>query len=284
MQRILSTYRFVNQPLGSVLLGEIAQAGFSSVEIFCAPQHFSYRDAQAIREAGDALGEYRLRLHALHSPTERDLAPGRESGVPISISDPERIRRLDAVDEIKRALDVAERIPFQYLIQHIGHGRQMADPRKLDAAFTSLENLSMFAKARGVTIALENTPDELGAPGSLHHFITDTHLHDLKLCFDIGHAHVEEGVAASFDAMRERVVTTHIHDNHGDKDEHLLPFDGTIEWDAALRAFAGAPHSLPFVFEIKSQAGTGPSLDQIRAAFDKLEEKLDSQGTGAARP
>lgn len=284
MQRILSTYRFVNQPLGSALLGEIAQAGFSSVEIFCAPQHFRYRDAQAIREAGDALGEYRLGLHALHSPTERDLAPGRESGVPISISDPERIRRLDAVDEIKRALDVAERIPFQYLIQHIGHGRQMADPRKLDAAFTSLENLSMFAKARGVTIALENTPDELGAPGSLHHFITDTHLHDLKLCFDIGHAHVEEGVAASFDAMRERVVTTHIHDNHGDKDEHLLPFDGTIEWDAALRAFAAAPHSLPFVFEIKSQAGTGPSLDQIRAAFDKLEEKLDSQGTGAARP
>jgi sugar phosphate isomerase/epimerase len=84
--------------------------------------------------------------------------------------------------------------------------------------------------------------------------------------------------------MRERVVTTHIHDNHGDKDEHLLPFDGTIEWDAALRAFTAAPHSLPFVFEIKSQAGTGPSLDQIRAAFDKLEEKLDSQGTGAARP
>jgi sugar phosphate isomerase/epimerase len=275
VQRILSTYRFVNQPLLPALLGEIAQAGFSAVEIFCAPQHFRYRDSQAIRETTDALSEYRLGLHALHSPTERDLAPGRESGVPISISDPERIRRLDAVDEIKRALDVAERIPFHYLIQHIGHGRQMADPRKLDAAFTSLENLSMFAKARGVTIALENTPDELGAPSSLQHFITDTHLHDLKLCFDIGHAHVEEGVTASFDAMRERVVTTHIHDNHGDKDEHLLPFDGTIEWDAALRALAEAAQPLPIVFEIKAQAGAVPSLDQIRAAFDKFEEKFD---------
>jgi sugar phosphate isomerase/epimerase len=269
----------VNQPLLPALLGEIAQAGFSAVEIFCAPQHFRYRDSQAIRETSDALGEYRLGLHALHSPTERDLAPGRESGVPISISDPERIRRLDAVDEIKRALDVAERIPFHYLIQHIGHGRQMADPRKLDAAFTSLENLSMFAKARGVTIALENTPDELSAPGSLQHFITDTHLHDLKLCFDIGHAHVEAGVTASFDAMRERVVTTHIHDNHGDKDEHLLPFDGTIEWDAALRALAQGAQPLPIVFEIKAQAGAGPSLDQIRAAFDKFEEKFDQRAT-----
>ena len=200
----------------------------------------------------------------------------------ISISDPERIRRLDAVDEIKRVLDVAEQVPFQYLIQHIGHGRQAADARKLDAAFTSLESLSMFAKARGVTIALENTPDELGAPASLQHFITGTHLHDLKLCFDIGHAHIEEGVGASFDAMRDRVVSMHIHDNHGDKDEHLLPLEGTIDWDAALAGFAEAPAELPFVFEIKAQAGAaGPTLEQIREACDKLEEKFEAQKWGA---
>ncbi|MFZ3217390.1 MAG: sugar phosphate isomerase/epimerase [Candidatus Acidiferrales bacterium] len=276
MQRILSTYRYVNQPLGAALLAEIAQAGFSAVEIFCASQHFSYGESQRVREIADALGEYRLALHAIHSPTDRDRAPGRESGVAISISDPERIRRLDAVDEIKRALDVAEHVPVQYLIQHIGHGRQSADPRKLDAAFTSLENLSMFAKARGVTIALENTVDELGAPSSLQHFITDTHLHDLKLCFDAGHAHIEEGVQASFDAMCDRVVTSHIHDNHGDKDEHLLPFEGSIDWDSALAGFAAAPHPIPMVAEIKAQAGASPSLAEIRAAFDKLEEKLNA--------
>src|ERR1700734_3029858 len=278
MQRILSTYRYINQPLGPTLLAEISQADIATVEIFCAPQHFSYREPQVVRELADALGEYHLAVHALHSPTERDLSPGRQSGVPISISDTERIRRLDAVDEVKRALEVAERIPFRYLVQHMGHGRQSADPRKLDAAFSSLEQLSIFSKARGVTIALENTPDELGAPASLQHFIADTHLHDLRLCFDIGHAHIEEGVQASFDAMRERVVSTHIHDNHGDKDEHLLPFEGTIDWDAALRGFADAPVELPFVFEIKAQASAaGPTLEQIREAYDKLEEKFEAQ-------
>ena len=115
MQRILSTYRYINQALTPALLAEISRAGISAVEVFCAPSHFSYRDEQKIRELADALGEYRLELHSLHSPTERDLSPGRESGVPISISDTERIRRLDAVDEVKRALDVAERIPFRYL-------------------------------------------------------------------------------------------------------------------------------------------------------------------------
>jgi sugar phosphate isomerase/epimerase len=283
MQRVLSTYRYVNQPLGAALLAGISQASISSIEIYCAPQHLSYREPQAVRELADALGEYHLEVHALHSPTERDLAPGRESGVPISISDPERIRRIDAVDEVKRALEVAERIPFRYLIQHLGHGRQSADPRKLDAAFSSLEQLSVFAKARGVTIALENTTDELGAPASLQHFIADTHLHDLRLCFDTGHAHFEDGVEVSFDAMRERVATTHIHDNHGEKDEHLLPYEGTIDWDAALAAIATAPQPVAFVLELAEQPGGAPTLDQIRSTFDKLEKNFTAKRARAER-
>ncbi|MGA8221881.1 MAG: sugar phosphate isomerase/epimerase family protein [Candidatus Acidiferrales bacterium] len=283
MLRVLSTYRYVKQPLTPQLMGEISQAGVQAIEIFCAPQHFSYRAPERVREVADALGEYHLELHSMHSPTERDLAPGRESGVAISISDTERIRRLDAVDEIKRALEVAETIPFRFLIQHIGHGRQMTDPRKVDAAFSSLEHLTIFAKARGVTIALENTPDELGSPSSLQHFITDTHLHDLRLCFDTGHAHMETGVEPSFDMMRDRVATTHIHDNRGEKDEHLLPYEGGIDWEAALTTLSTAGQPLPIVLELKEQAGGEPSLDQVRAVFDKLEKGLDSKHGRSAK-
>lgn|ERR1700690_276450 len=277
MQRILSTYRYVHQALTPALLGEIARAGVQSVEIFCAPQHFSYRSQEAIREMAAALGDHRLELHALHSPTERDLSPGRESGVPISICETERIRRLDAVDEVKRALEVAERAPFRYLVQHMGHGRQMADPKKMDAAFNSLEHLCVFAKQRGVTIALENTPDEMGAPVSLAQFVKETHLHDLRICFDVGHAHLDGALEAGFEAVRERVVTAHIHDNHGEKDEHLLPFEGTLDWDVAFAAIAGAPEPAALVLELKEQAGGGPSLDQVSAAFDKIEKKVESK-------
>ena len=283
MQRIVSTYRYINQPLSAALLAEIAHSGIASIEAFCAPGHLSYRAPQAVRELADMLGEYRLELHALHSPTERDLAPGRESGVPISISDTERIRRIDAVDEVKRALELAERIPFRYLVQHMGHGRQMTDPRKLDAAFSSLEQLVIFAKERGVTIALENTPDELGSPESLRHFIQDTHLRDLKLCFDIGHAHLESSVETSFEAMRDSVVTIHLHDNHGERDEHLLPYAGNIDWSAALGALANVPEPLPLVLELKEQAAGKPALDEIRAVFDKLERNLQDMRAGSAR-
>lgn len=283
MQRILSTYRYVHQALTPTLLSEIAQAGVQSVEIFCAPQHFSYRSQEAIREMAAALGDYRLELHALHSPTERDLSPGRESGVPISLCETERIRRLDAVDEVKRALEVAEWAPFRYLVQHMGHGRQMADPKKMDAAFSSLEHLCVFAKQRGVTIALENTPDEMGAPASLAQFIKETHLHDLRICFDAGHAHLDGALEAGFEAVRERVVTAHIHDNHGEKDEHLLPYEGNIDWDAAFGATAGAPEPVALVLELKDQASGAPTLDQVRTVFDKIEKNLEGKRPRAAR-
>jgi sugar phosphate isomerase/epimerase len=273
MERILSTYRFVNQKLAASDLATAKQAGFKAVEVYCRAHHFNYRNQQAVRELGSALGEYGLSLHALHSPAESEGSARNDGGVPISISDTERIRRLDAVDEIKRALETAETIPCKFLVQHLGYGRQSADQRKYDAAFTSLEHLVVFAKARGVTIALENTPDELGAPSSLQHFIAETHLHELKLCFDIGHAHMEDGVESSFDAMRDRIVTAHIHDNHGEKDEHLLPYSGTIDWKAALAGIAGAG-AIPLVLEIKEHAAGAPSLDEIRAAADKLENAL----------
>lgn len=283
MHRVLSTYRYIKQPITPSLLKEIAQSGIPSIEVFAAPGHFSYASPQYVKDFAGLLTESGLQLHSLHSPTERDFAPGRESGVPISISDPERIRRLDAMDEVKRALEVAERIPFRYLVQHIGHSRQSADPRKLDAAFNSLEHLYIFAKARGVTIALENTPDELGSPSTLQEFLRQTHLNDLRLCFDIGHAHLETGVAAGFEAMRDRVVTTHIHDNHSEKDDHLLPYEGAIDWDAALASLATAPEPLPIVLELKEQSAGTPSLEQARAAFDRLESQFAPHSSTARK-
>jgi sugar phosphate isomerase/epimerase len=277
MRRILSTYRWVNHPLTPMLLGEIARAEIPAVEVFCASFHFDYRSGEAIRDLASALSEHRLQLHALHSPTERDATSGHQTGMPISISDPERIRRIDAVDEVKRALEVAERVPFPFLVQHIGSGRQSADPRKLDAAFASLESLAIFAKHRGVTIAIENKADELSCPTSLHHFIQETHL-PVKFCFDTGHAHIEGGVSAGFELMRERAVTVHVHDNHGEKDEHLPPGEGSIDWGAAFAAFAGLPEMPSLVMELKEKAPGVPALDEIGAAFDRLEKSANAAG------
>lgn len=285
MVRTLSTYLFIKRKLTPGLLTDIARHGVGAVEIFCSRSHFNYQSADAVREIAGALRDHNLTLHALHAPAERDFDPMHESSAPLSICDPERSRRLEAVDEIKRALDVAEYVPFRYLVQHVGSSRDTADQRRFDAAFSSLEHLHIFAKERGVTVALENTPGEVATPSHLRQFIIETRLTDLRLCFDIGHAHLGDGVLASLEPMREFLVTSHIHDNHGLKDEHLLPYEGAIDWKTALPAF---PADLPLVFELKEQpayAEPTPSsiaLSAARNAFDRVERALSSPESNAA--
>ncbi len=280
MERVFSTYAFVHRRLHAGLIGEIARAGIPAIELFCARPHLDYRSPQQVRELASWLSGHNLALHSLHSPTEREFGPGRESGLPISIADPERGRRLDAVDEVKRALELAEVIPFRYLVQHLGTSRQDLEPHTRDAAFSSLESLSIFAKQRGVTIALENTPGELATPANLRQFVHETRLQDLRLCFDTGHAHMEGGAEASLETMRELIVTTHVHDNRGEKDEHLRPYEGTIDWTALLKNW---PPNLPAVMELKDATMTAPAQEQAsaanllsaaRGAFEKLEQAL----------
>ena len=269
--RVLSTYLFRSQRLGPALLAEIEQAGIPHLELFCARSHFDYRSPQAVRELSEWLDHHDLCIHSVHAPTTREMGATRENSAPISVSDMERVRRLDAVDEIKRAIELAEAVPFRFLILHLGAGREAQDPRRTEAAMSSLEHLCLFAKQRNVTIALENTAGDYASPSALRQFVTDTRLHELRLCFDVGHAHLWEGVRPAFDAMRELVVTTHLHDNSGERDDHLFPYQGTIDWDAELAALSTADQELPLTLEIRESAAEAKPIQAALAAFERLE-------------
>jgi sugar phosphate isomerase/epimerase len=283
MERILSTYLFISKKLTPGLLSQIADAGFNAVEIFASRGHFDYADKAEIRLIAQTLADRQLKLVSLHAPTSRDLSLNREGGTPLSITEVERVRRIEAMDELKRAIDVAESLPFSRMILHMGGSRETADPRKRDAAFSSLEHLALHAHHIGVTICIENTTSEMGAPAYLASFLSETRLNSLRFNFDIGHAHLGDGpeadrVANSFGLLRNHVVSAHIHDNHGEKDEHLSPYDGSIDWPAALKLFSSLPGAdLPLTLELKEKAGPdAPSPPQqlaaAAAALDRLEE------------
>ena len=285
MQRILSTYPFVSRKLTPELLGQISGAGFQALEIFFSRGHFDYTTKSEIQAMAGALEANHLKLLSIHAPNSRDLSPTREGGTPLSICEVERVRRIDAMDELKRAIDVAGDLPFQRMVVHMGGTRETADPRKRDAAFSSLEHLILHARHVGVTITVENTTSEMGEPAYLRAFVDETRLSRLRFNFDIGHAHlaegpVEDGVAKSFEALRNLVASAHIHDNHGEKDEHLPPYDGTINWASALKLLDSAPtKDLPLTLELKEKTGhDAPSLhEQLTAgakSLDRLEEDL----------
>src|SRR5438309_4312465 len=203
MNHALSTHLFVGHRLTVALLNKILQAGIPAVEIFCARQHLDYRDKAQINELGHWFRDSGLTLHSLHSPMYNDEIWGRSGPhAVITITEPVKGRRLEMVDEIKRAIEIAEVVPFRYLIQHIGVSGEEFDMRKFDAAFSALEELKLFARQRGVEILLENIPNELSSAQRLLMFEDMTHI-GLNYVFDTGHAHMGEGVEANFNLMKD---------------------------------------------------------------------------------
>lgn len=287
MHRLLSTYLFISRKLTPELLGQVAEAGFQGVEIFCTRSHFEYTMKPEIRAMAGALESQHLRLVSLHAPTSRDISAMRESGTPLSICEIERVRRIEAMDELKRVIDVADDLPYARLILHMGGSRETADPRKRDAALSSLEHLVLHARHAGVTICVENTLSEMGDPAYLRAFVDETRLTGLRFNFDIGHANLAEFPEAerlerSFAPLRDLVSSVHLHDNAGVKDEHLPPFEGSIDWPAAIRLLKSAPEpNLPIVLELKEKTGhEAPSAsDQLaaaRASLDRFEKAWSS--------
>jgi sugar phosphate isomerase/epimerase len=278
MQRILSTYPFVTRKLTPELLGQISKAGFQGVEIFFSRAHFDYTAKPEIRAMAGALEANKLALLSIHAPSSRDLGPNREGGAPLSICEVERVRRIDAMDELKRAIDVAEDLPFQRMVLHMGGSRETPDPRKRDAAFSSLEHLILHARHVGVTITVENTTSEMGEPAYLRAFVDETRLTGLRFNFDIGHANLTEvnpssghdsRILCAFEPLRDSLAAVHLHDNHGEKDEHLPPYEGSIDWPTAISMLKTAPNAatLPLTLELKERSGTdAPSTPELLAA------------------
>ena len=282
MQKILSTYLFVSRKLTHELLAQISEHGFSGLEVFCSRAHFDYGSKQEIQTLKSALEANRMTLSSLHAPTSKDLSATRESGTPLSICEVERVRRIEAMDEFKRAIDVSEDLPFSRMVLHMGGSRETADPRKRDAAFSSLEHLVLHAHHAGVTLAVENTTSEMGDPTYLRAFVDETRLTGLRFNFDIGHANLADGPAEErlekgFAPLRDLVAAVHLHDNHGDKDEHLPPYDGSIDWNAAIPLLKTSPsENLPIVLELKEKFGpdalsVAEQLAVARASFERFE-------------
>lgn len=269
-----STYVYVRQRLHPGLLDGLARAGVQAFEIFCARGHFDYHNRAHIREIADWFKSSGGKLHSMHSPMfYEDVWGGLMT--PINLCEIERKRQIEAMDEIKRALEVAETVPFKFLVQHLGNAEEAYDSRKFEAAMTSVEHLRAFAKPLGVTLLLENIPNEISTPQRLNELVSTAHFDDVGFCFDTGHAHIMGGLRQAFEQMKPNIRSTHVHDNAAELDNHLWLGDGTIDWKECAALLRSAPHLPPVLLEIEGE-DQADVLSGMKASFARFEKALNS--------
>ena len=247
MLRVLSTHLFLNQRLHPGLLELAARSGAQAVEIFAARQHFDYASRDHIAELASWFRDNTLQPFSMHAPLYPDREMGRAGGLGVNVLHPDKARRIDAMDEVKRALEAAEHIPFRNLVVHLGEREDAWSQRTIEFALTALEHLGAFARPLGVRLLVENLLSEATTPEHLVLILEMGHLANVGVCLDLGHAHITVGTVEAIATLGERIASVHVHDNHGLKDEHLWPGDGTdgmIGWPATvkgLKALASPP-------------------------------------------
>jgi sugar phosphate isomerase/epimerase len=275
MQKAISSYVFVRQKLSPELLDRMVRAGAEAVEIFAARDHFDYTDRASVREIASWFRSTGTAMNSMHSPMFSDYEWGKSGSPPVNFVDADKRRRIESMDEIKRAIEVAEQLPFRFLVQHIGNGGEGWDPRKFDYAMTAIEHLRAFARPLGVTLLVENIPNELSTPEKLVDLLKAAHFNDVGVCFDSGHAHMAGDVAEAFATLKPHIRSTHLHDNKGDRDAHLWPGDGTIKWDETAALLRTAPQVPPLLLEIDGEGQENSAIEhKLGQALRKLEASV----------
>jgi len=270
MQKAVSTYLFVKERLHPGILDGLERSGVQAVEIFAARQHLDYANRkQHVNEIAEWFRGSSVPLNSVHSPLFADYEWGRAGAPPINVASTDRAARVEAMDEIKRALEIAEQIPFRFLVQHLGTPNESFSEKKFEAAMTSIEHLRAFAKPLGVRILLENIPNELSTPDKLVEMIHNAHFDDVGVCFDFGHAHIMSSVREAFEILHTYICSTHVHDNDKLKDSHLWPGQGTIDWKEAIELLRTAPQRPPLLMELGEDEKVNP-LEKLGEAFGTL--------------
>ena len=270
MLRTISTHVFLRQRLHPGLLDTLVKGGAQGVEIFAARQHFDYTSKTHVKEIAGWFAANPVQPFSLHMPLFSDAEMGRGGAPGINVVHPEKSRRIDAMDEIKRALETAEEMPLRYLILHLGESADQWSPRTMEHAMTAIEHLQAFARPIGVKLLLENILNEVSEPEHLAEMVRVGHFKDVGVCFDTGHAHINAAkagdMAAAIAELSPLIRSAHVHDNQGQKDEHLWPGDGTIDWTETMKALGTLPQLAAAVLEIYYLPEDRPEHVASRAA------------------
>jgi sugar phosphate isomerase/epimerase len=269
MLRAISSYVHIKKRLHPGLLDAFARGGAQGIEIFAARGHFNYHEKEHIKEIGGWFKTTQVEFHSMHSPIYPS-NDSRSGAPPLNIIDLEKRNRIDAMDEIKRAIEVAEYAPFRFLVQHVGRTDEYDDPRKFEAALGSIEHLRAFARPLGVTLLVENIVNDLATPERLMELLHALHYPDLGVCFDTGHAHMMSSVHQAFGVVEGRVRSTHVHDNQRDRDSHLWPGHGTIDWSQTVQSLRAAPHAPALLLEVEGEEDMDVA-GKMTEAYGKLE-------------
>lgn len=225
----------------------------------------SVEETAALKARGD---EYGMDFEFIHSP----FAGINEMWMP-------GMGYLTMFNSLKESVDIAAACGVPAIITHVSSGWN--PPQVNDLGLSRYDELVLYAKEKGVIIALEN----LRMVGNLAVLIDRYEKMDnVMYCYDAGHENCYTNPVSWLDIFQSRVLCTHIHDNPGrplddkthDFDTHYLPFDGTVDYEQMIRKMDKYGYSGSLMLELNRNMRPDykemSDEEFLRTAYDRIKK------------
>ena len=252
-------------------LERIARAGFSHIHWcheFGSSYIYSVYEMFQIKEWCDELG---LLVKGVHASA----GDYKNSDLKDYTSQNE-YNRLAGADLIKNRIDLAYILNTEFIVLHIklpwDQMNQNDEFRKttIRPVFRTFDELEPYCVTRRIKICIENAYGNVAQCGPVYDLLFERYGKDyMGMCVDTGHAHHDcRGESLVFAKnYNDRLYMIHADDNHGESDEHLLPFEGGFDWEGFAPILARSAYSLPIVME-PSCTDEGDDTAWLKKAFE----------------
>ena len=253
----ISTQIYRDLPLTLDLLESIRKAGYDRIELFCNRPHMDFHDRTVLRSIARWFRENELPAPSMHLPFVEQTGPKQRTWIS-ALAAEERLRE-SAIDELKRSLELIEWLPLDHVVMHLGNPDDRFSPVLFEYAYAAIALVRNYA---GVPVMIENIPNEISTIDRILEFKSAAQVPEVGICYDTGHGHLQK-IKDGF----EHIHAMHVHDNHGKDDEHLWPFEGTINWPGLIEKLHIAKYKGPFIFETR---GDLPKGHDVRKRLEDL--------------
>lgn len=201
-------------------LRAIAAAGFTHVH-WCHHWHTDFLYSRPeIDQIAQWLNQSALKLLDLHGTAGQEKCwwSLRES------------ERLAGVELVQNRLEMTAQLGGKSVVMHVPNTPTAAPTTpQIDQLRRSIDALTPTIRRLGVRLALENMPnDDFRLLRSL---LSEYSPDVLGICYDSGHGNIDQRRGLDhLEAVKDRLLALHLHDNDGTRDQHLVPFAGTVDF------------------------------------------------------
>jgi len=252
----------------------LKEAGIKYIEVKPKKGHFNFQEPKYLDEMRRKFKKNNIEVISMHMPT---------NGVDISLI--EEYERVWSVREVEKTALALLRLGGGILVVHPGSKIEDEKMRKKrrEKSEKSLEEILIFCEYWGVKIALENTlPGKTGDNiNEILELVKKFNSKNLGICLDTGHCNITSSlyhhanIVECLPEIKDYLCHLHVHDNSGKDDEHLLPYEGTIDWKEFLYTLKSIGYKGIFMFELRKKEKNEEMIKNVGELFRKLNEVKD---------